>query len=552
MALVYDRFLRQRLSRRRLLGAAGGTAVGAAGIALIGCGSSSSKSNTTPGAQPTVVEGTPKPGGILKQRQPSTYGNFDPFGPGISALAQGLTFGFLTWDHLWYVPTDTGEVVNFLATKHEQIDPLTINVTMGDSVFHNKAPVNGRAVTSADVKASAEKFRAQIPFGFSWLQEILDNIETPDDHTVIYHQKRPWFWFYTSSNAGSPWTSSILPAEILDNDELLRNGIIGSGRLQLDSHDNFANIKLRKFDKWREPGLPYLDGLDFVLITDDTGAQASFEAKDIDSIGGLNHEERDDMVSRLGDSIVTSSDLSRAYYTLMVHYDPPFTDPRIRQAINLAINRDEIRQVISLGDGILAGPVPPAHKKYALDEDDADLKEFFRFDPDQAKQMLEQASFPFDQTFELKYHTLQGELADLASLLQTQLGKAGIKLKLTAQDITAWLSNTLGPGDFQMTCFQHLPYEDPSLPLNFYRKPNFMGYEDADVEAAMEAAATEADEQKRIEATKEAQRVIIRKWAPQYTLYSPISFGARYDYLKGNIDGRGSFGLFNSKLWLDK
>ena len=46
--------------------------------------------------------------------------------------------------------------------------------------------------------------------------------------------------------------------------------------------------------------------------------------------------------------------------------------------------------------------------------------------------------------------------------------------------------------------------------------------------------------------------MIIRKWAPQYTLYSPITYDARWSYLKGTVTGRGSYGLFNSRAWLDK
>jgi len=52
--------------------------------------------------------------------------------------------------------------------------------------------------------------------------------------------------------------------------------------------------------------------------------------------------------------------------------------------------------------------------------------------------------------------------------------------------------------------------------------------------------------------TKEAQRVIIRKWGPMLNLYSPRTFGATWNHYKGLVLGRGSFGLFNSRDWLDK
>ncbi len=547
MARIYDRYLRQRISRRRLLQATGVSALGAAGVALAGCGSGSPAGTATP-----FAEGTPQPGGILHLRQTNGYPNFNPFGPGINALIQGLFVGFALYDHLWYVPTDTGEVIPFLADEIETIDAQTIRVTMKDSVFHDKPPVDGRPVRSTDLKASMEKFREQIPFGFSWLQEVLERIETPDDRTVIFHQNRPWAWFFTASNAGSPWTSSILPEEVLDQEDILDNDPIGSGKWTLAGHDGGTNVKLRKFQNWREPGFPYLDGVDFIFASDDTLAQAAFAAQDIDGIGGLNHIERDEMVNRFGDELRIDSDLSRRYRTLMLKNEPPFDNPQVVHGINLALDREEIKQVLNLGDGELCGPLPPAHERFVLDENDPDLQEYFRHDPADAKAMLEGAAFPFDQEFVLKYWALD-QSPDLVQVIASQLKKIGVKITLPgAEDLTAWLSNTLGPGNFQMTAFTHLPYEDPSLPLSFYKSPNFMDYEDPDVEAAFLAAAAEVDEEARIELTKEAQRVIIRKWGPMLNLYSPRTFGASWNYYKGQVLGRGSFGLFNSRAWLDK
>ena len=108
-----------------------------------------------------------------------------------------------------------------------------------------------------------------------------------------------------------------------------------------------------------------------------------------------------------------------------------------------------------------------------------------------------------------------------------------------------------------MTCFQHLAYEDPDLPLRFYlgadtstgRPANFMDYNDEDVNTAVLAAAQELDEEARVEKVLEAQRVIMRKAAPMFNMHSAINFAGRYEYVKGAITGRGSFGLFNRTTW---
>jgi ABC-type transport system substrate-binding protein len=108
-----------------------------------------------------------------------------------------------------------------------------------------------------------------------------------------------------------------------------------------------------------------------------------------------------------------------------------------------------------------------------------------------------------------------------------------------------------------MTCFDHLPYEDPDYPLRFFVGgatfgSNFMGYNDEKVNAAVLAAGTELDEGERIKKAQEAQRVIVKAWSPMLNIYSPIGYGGRYSYVKGSISGRGSLGLFNRTTWLDK
>ena len=77
-------------------------------------------------------------------------------------------------------------------------------------------------------------------------------------------------------------------------------------------------------------------------------------------------------MNSMGDKIVVGSDLGRDYVNLMLKYEPPFLDERVRKAINLLIDRDEALQLLAEGSGIKSGPIPPAHKIYALPEDDPD------------------------------------------------------------------------------------------------------------------------------------------------------------------------------------
>ncbi len=569
------RYWQTRVSRRTwLAGAAvGGAAIGAA--AIVGCGGGSSKNNTpatggsgtatggTTKPQDGTQDGTAKPGGILNVRQAGALPSMKVFGPSILALAQGLYLGFTAYDHMWYVPTDTGVTELFLAKTLEQKSARELVITIGDAVFHDKAPVNGRKVTAQDIAASYKRFREEIGIGYDWLHNVMEDVVALDDHTVKITQSQDWAWIFTSSNAGSPISSSILPTEILHDDNILQKDAIGSGQWVLKSHDNGANIQLSRFANFRQfagqnsiAGQPFMDGINNKLITDDNAGLAAFKAGEIDTYGFSNKTDAEDTKSTLGDKIVVSNDLGRDYYTLMLKYEPPFTDERVRKAFNLLIDRDEAIQLLAEGSGVKAGPVPPAHKLYALPESDPDLQEYFRHDIKDAKAMLDAAGYDYNQEIEFKHSVRAGD-SQISQILQQQLAAGGVKTKLLPEDLVKWFSQSLGTSNFHMTAFLHLPYEDPDLPLRFYLGgngdlKNFMQYQDPEVDAAVLAAARELDETARIQKVKDAQKVIMKKSSPMLNLFSEIGYGGRYNYVKGSITGRGSYGIFARTNWLDK
>jgi ABC-type transport system substrate-binding protein len=184
--------------------------------------------------------------------------------------------------------------------------------------------------------------------------------------------------------------------------------------------------------------------------------------------------------------------------------------------------------------------------------------DYFTPDIAGAKQLLEAAAFDFDQEIEMK-HSNRPVDSDLARVLKAQLDRGGVKIKLVQEDLVTWFSQTLNQSTFKMTCFQHLPYEDPDLPLRFFlgkdetlgNNDNFMKWSDPDVNAAVLAAAQELDEEARVEKVKEAQRVIIKQAAPMVNVLSQQNFGGAYQYVKGAVTGRGSYGLFNRTTWFD-
>ena len=86
---------------------------------------------------------------------------------------------------------------------------------------------------------------------------------------------------------------------------------------------------------------------------------------------------------------------------------------------------------------------------------------------------------------------------------------------------------------------------------NWLNDPNGMVYYDQDITDAVDATALELDLEPQIAKVQDAQRLIMEKEAPMINIYSGVSFGARWHWYKGLVEGRGSFGLFNGKAWID-
>ncbi len=574
MARVYDGFLKERLSRRRLLVGAGGTALATA--ALVACrGGDGAVTSGTPATGETPA-GTPDEGevtkdGVLHVSFGEILPSLDLFGA--ASLVPNLAFGYHIFDHLFYTPLDTQKPEPMLAYEWENPDGQGLETIfkIHESVFHDKPPVNGRAVLASDVKASYEAYAADdLGMGLEWHRNIMEAVEAPDDLTVIIKQKHPYAWLFHPGGAGSLASSNIIPVEALKDPPRFDTSkdLIGSGRMMLMENRSLEYFSGVRHPGWRIEGEPYLAGWTAAYIGESAQAQATFRAGEIDEVGLTNKLEADEMQSRLGDKVVISSGIVRQYHTLMLNLDrvPAFQDVRVRKAINRAIDRAEMIRLVELDaeGGVPAGPVPPALQAYALPEEE--MEEYFRHDPDEAKRLLEEADFPFDREITIIFPAdASGEQQKRAQLLKENFEAVGLKVKLEDQDLlSVWLPQTLPNGDFDMTSYTQLPYDDPHYPMSFYtyrppldgtgdpRGRNNMAFFDDEITAAVEDAESTLEHELVIEKVKDVVRLIMEKQGPMINLYAPRGYTARWHWYKGHWPyGRGTYAAFNGKVWID-
>jgi peptide/nickel transport system substrate-binding protein len=554
------------MRRRRLLGGAGTAMIGAGAWALAGCGDDDDNGGkaqpTTSGVNPgTATAPTPttageviKKDGTYKVRQGAIMASINPY----AGLDSGLLWGFTIFDHLWYTPLDTGVRENFLASSIEQQDPLHFTVKLQDSVFHDKAPANGRAVKASDVKASLETAAKQTKISnSSWWSTIFDHIETPDDKTVNFVLKGVDAWGFSSTNGGSPIASSILPEEIAKDPSFMDKDLVGSGRYQFVSHENGANPKIKRFDKWRIKGEPYLAGIDYKLIQEQAAALAAFSAQEIDTVALNNKLERDDLNQKHGKNITIDSVDSRSVWLVQPRGDGQWADPRVRQAIYLALDRKEMINLMAFGEGKLSGPVPPAFGE-SLTAQEIETG-YGKFDPAQAKQIIGQTTFDLSKEYSIKYIVPGDTYQQFAQIVQSQLQKnLGMKIKLVGEDFGKWLAQSLYGSDYDgFMTYPTLAYDDPSSYILTYAKqiggrPNWAGFQDDELDAAWSKQRTILDDKERRAAVQDLQKKGLAKFAPFIPTFMGLSNTAYWNYVKGRVIGRGSYGLFSGQTYIDK
>jgi len=547
---------KRRLSRRRAL-KAGAVGLGAAALGLAGCGGGGGEEEKagTPGAggdsflTPTGGEEAPVYGGHSVLATRTVFGgldlqvNVDWFG---SALFHGYLFSVDRRD----------ETIDFQAAQsYERVDELTHVWKLKPGIkFQNVDPTWGRELTADDVVYSTTR-RRDNPAGQSdkqFLRDLTDHFEATDKYTFRLVTKAPYSAILDEfGDASYP----IIPREAVEKWGDLQQHAPGFGAYILQEFVRGERLKYVKNPDFYMKGLPYVDSGELLVIPDESTITKAFETGQTDSYGGSepNRPKVDRWKNIKGINVRTG----RNYWhrTFMLKTDkPPFNDIRVRKAIDLAIDRQDIIDKMAFGYGKVSGPIVPDMERYALPQEE--LREFYKVDIAQAKQLLAAAGHENGLDIELKVENV-ADLSKLAQIVAQHLAKAGINAKLVLQELGIFLAQTMYAGNFEMMCYYNLPYEHPDRPLlQWHTKGqagiSFSGYSNPEADEWIRKERSEFDPEKRRQIILDAQRFFISEHGPQISTATDTGYGASWDWVHGvdeNIN-RGAFLLLGVHNWL--
>src|SRR5262245_9404041 len=399
---------------------------------------------------------TPKRGGVFKVRHHVQPVHFDPHQtiafPTMMALSYCMSRLVRVKAGASVVP-GTQPVEGDLAESWQRTNDTTYVFKLRKGVrWHNKAPVNGRELTSQDVRYTYDRFLNLKGNGNRYLLESVDKIEAPDRYTVKFTLKEPNAWFIDQLAATATW---IVARESIEKhgDMKKPEAVIGTGPWMLDRYDPGTKLLYSRHPNYFISGQPYADGVDVTIESDPATAFANFI-----TAGGYDlAPECGFVVRRVGHDLakqkvpgLQSKDYVVMFggITWMKLDQDPFKDVRVRRAVAGALNWKEVLEANawSQGHGLPNPAIPAALKDWTIpiDQLPAEGRKLYEYDPAASKKLLADAGHP--KGLKLPVETTPGYGPDYMDAVQVQLKNwkdSSIETELKLKEYGAFVSTTI-------------------------------------------------------------------------------------------------------------
>ena len=382
-------------------------------------------------------------------------------------------------------------------------DGLTWDFQLRENVqFHN-----GQALRADDVVATYEYIlHSDPPLPIRPLYAQIQSVEKTGDHQVQFTLSQPYAPILFTL------TLDILPAEVLlggaETMEAFRRNPVGTGPFKLSEWLD-EEIVLTKHEGYFD-GPANLDSISFQIMPDKLMAWTELMRGDVDIVTDLNDE--DFGVIEGDDRFKTYDYLGFFYYTMLYNLqDPLLGDDRIREALDFAIDRNDIIDVALEGHGEeVTGPFRPGTWPYNHEVPTSS------YDPDRALDILDELGW--SDTNEDGILDRDGEdleialLADEGDLLKVavaqrikwQLFQLGIRIEVEFTDAQTLIRERIIPGEYQAAILQFNSAGDPDTSTFVFwhssqiGRSNVSRYRNENVDGLIAEGRVKIDQQERI------------------------------------------------------
>ena len=413
--------------------------------------------------------------------------------------------------------TPNGESEPAVASDYVINDDATeITFTLRDGItFHD-----GSAVTAEDVKYSIERYAGIQGEGsaFSNIKEIV----IADDKTVVIKLNEPNLEFVDEL------TCAILPQA---NEANFATNPIGTGPFKFVSYTPGESLVVEKNESYWKTGYPYLDGVEFKVVTDTKMAITYLNAGTLDIYQYLTADQASTINSNFN---ILEGSVNYVQGMFLNNAKTPFNDVRVRQAIYYAVDRDLINEMIFGGKSHIIGThMIPANTKYYNEATETT----YTHDVAKAKELLKEAGYENGFTFTITVPNNYAPHEETANIIVENLAEVGITAKIELVEFTSWLSEVYNNRNYEATV---VAVDGRLAPYTFFEKNvsthdhNFTNYSNPDYDALYAKAFAEIDPDKKVEYYKQLQQLLADDAASIY-VQDPSNLVAVNAQLEGYV-----------------
>ena len=512
------------ISRRQFLRLATllGLSAGAANVLAAACGAAASPPTRT---APTVGATRPSApaGAVSGAPQGALRVAFEPpvkLDPAFASSDSEIAILNAVYDYLVDVDHEN-KVQPRLATRWmTSADGLTYTFSLADNVaFHDGSPL-----TAKDVVWTFDRLRdPNLKLPTNSLYANIDSIVANGDREVTFKLKQtnPFFLYDLSDNHALVLKAGTTDAETKFN---------GSGPFRMVSYSPENRMELAANEKYFLKGRPGLANLTFIFFKDQPASVTALRSGQIDLVMRMPTPLFQTLKSE--SSLATVAIPTNGFDLIRLRADrKPGNDPRVIKAIKLATDRKAIFDTVALSLGAIGrdSPIGPLFKAYYSEDTPVPAR-----DPKAAKALLVEAGYTDGLKMDIHVPDT-GDRPDLAVVLKEQWKDAGIIINPVVEPESVyygdngWLEVDLG-----ITGWGSRPYPQFYLDVMLVTgaKWNESHFSDPEFDRLARTAGTTLDEQVRIAAYKDIQRILIER-APIIIPY----FFAQVGAIKKNFEG---------------
>jgi peptide/nickel transport system substrate-binding protein len=328
------------------------------------------------------------------------------------------------------------------------------------------------------------------------------------------------------------WMTSILPWHILSKESDVMNSSfnkypIGTGAYRLREIRKSKDILLDANSDYFM-GKPKIDTIHFRYVPDELTSFLMLKKKELDEDSitpiRLKREIDDEFI----DSFNIFEKISHSYTYIGLNLkNKKFKNPKIREAINIAIDKQEIIDFLFFGHGIVCdGPFLPITKAY-----NKNVKH--KFNPEKSKQILQKLGYskqnPF--SFEIVTNSNNDTRKYAAIIIQKQLAKVGIVMSIRTMEWQAFLNTVVRPKKFEAVLLGWSMSFKPDAYSIWHSDSdkkggyNFVGYKNVEVDRLIKKAEKTLDRDEFFRLYNKIFTIIVKD-APYIFLYIPNSITA--------------------------